>query len=820
LVRGVFLACLSMGAGLAATGVKAQTAAAPATAASAAETGVGTQSVVVTARKRKELMLDVPISMQAYSAQELQAQGAKSLQDIKNEAGFSFAETVNASTVSGGRAWGQLAFRGLVGDSMNWYDSSGGVFIDGIAVSGGLGSVNFIDASRVEVLKGPQNAFFGRSTFGGAINIITRDPSTHFEGQAGTSMSNRGSIDSDLTVEGPLVSGLVRGRVTVVSNHKAAIAQASDGGDLGEQGTKSVSTTLLITPSEDFWIRLRGHYQKDDDSSAAVGTVVFNGNTSCAGQTFSGSNAQGQPQPFSPVVPYNCGTVPSMGSAGVRLDANTNIPSAVYAAFVHNSLNAPFADDAPKLDHTGMARETIRTSAQLGYHLPYQMDLAVNIGHNQSNTMTIWDLDRFTAPLFINASPILTHDTTADIRLSTDPSAHLRGLLGVSYFTSLFQQSQIDYNLPFGATAPNVNTGNWQNYYSKVPALYGSVEYDITSQLTAVADARYQSDQITSTSPYDGTQVSSKKTNSLPRLSLRFSPDHDTSVYISGAEGVQPLSTNAGYSAASTAGKAYIASIVPGSSDFSPQPTLDSYEIGLKQRLFGGKLQYSLAAYQETWKNRLTNSYVFNPTGCTLATQLTAACPLLATGSYVAIGNEARIRGLELSVDGVITPQWTVGGTLDIKNAKWLRYNNATQTGLTGGTPATTTSNFNGNTVAHVPNVQASLTSTFRQELTAGWTGFVRGDLTYVGKSWVEDFNISHTSPYARVNLHLGTEKGGVTIETYVKNLFNDKHWDSVGFVTDLSNPALVSAFNFSNQTYLLGWPDPREYGVRARYNF
>ncbi len=818
--QSVFLACASLGANV----VYAQAATAPTDAASAPAAGQAqtVQSVTVTARKRNELLIEVPISMQAFSAQELQAQDAKTLQDIKNEAGFSFAETVNASTVSGGRAWGQLSFRGLVGDSMNFYDNSGGVFIDGIAVSAGLGSVNFTDAARVEVLKGPQNAFFGRSTFGGAINIITRNPSTKLEGEVHTEGTTRGSQSSDATIEGPLIDGLLTARLTVSESHKAAIAQASDGGDLGEQGTRSISTTFYLTPTPDLWFRLRGYLQKDDDSSAAVGTVVFGGNTSCAGKTFNGSNAQGQPQPFSPVVPYNCGTVPTMGSPGVRLDANTNIPSAVYAAFVNNSLNAPYVSQAPHLDHTGLARDTVRGSAQMGYHLPYDMDLAVNVGYNKTDAMTIWDLDRYTAPLFINASPLLSHDTTADVRLTTDPTAHLRGLLGASYFTSIFQQQQIDYNLPFGATAPNINTGNWQNYHSIVPAAYGSVEYDLTSQFTAIADARYQTDKITSAPPPGdmGAQVSSKKTNFLPRLSLRWSPDQDVTAYASYAKGVQPLSTNAGYTSASANGKTYISSIVPGASDFSAQPKLDSYEIGLKQRLFGGKLQYSLAGYQENWNNRLTNSYIFNPSGCTAATQLTPACPLLATGSYVAIGNQARIRGIELAADAVVSSQLTLGGTLDLKSAKWVHYNNATQTGLTGGTPQTTTSNFNGNTVAHVPNVQASVNATFRQPLSGAWVGYVRGDVTYVGKAWVEDFNISHTSPYARVNLRVGADKGGVTIEGFVKNLFNDRHWDSVGFVSDLSDPKAVAAFNFSGQTYLLGWPDPREFGVRASYKF
>ena len=793
-------------------------AAAPATPASAPN-GAALETITVTARKRDEKLIEVPISIQAFSAENLRASGTYDVQDLKSQAGFSYNQ--NTGTAAGGRAWGVLTFRGLAGDTASPYDNSGSFFVDGIYISGGVSSLNFNDAERVEVLKGPQNAFFGRSTFGGAVNIITRNPSTTLQGRVNTSMGNRGSIDADATVEGPLVTDFLRGRVSVMSHKKAAVARASDGGDLGAEGTKSVSGTLYFTPTDNLWVRLRGNYQKDDDSSAAFSIISFPAsNTSCTGKLYPGTNAAGASQPFTPAYPYACGGIPKLGDAGVIVDANTAIPPIAYNAFVNNSLNNNFVAHAPRLDHTGMARTSTRTSAQAGLHLPYEMDLAFNAGHNEVNSMQIWDLDRSPLINFQNALPMLSKDSTVDLRLTTNPSAALRGLLGASYFTSLFQYIQIDLNAapPFFSIAnpPTLNTGNYNNAYSDVSALYGSVEYDITKQFTASFDVRYQKDKIQSYT-YAGVGVTSEKKNTLPRAILRFMPDKDTTTYASYSEGVQPLSTNSGYTSASADGKAYIGSVVPGSGDFSPQPKLSALELGLKQRLLNNRLQYTLAVYDQKWQNRLTTSFIFNPPGCTLGGPLTPACPLGTSGSFVVIGNEAKIRGVEFAIDGSLTPQWQMGGTADYKHARWTKYNNSSVPALTGGTSATTTSGFNGNTVAKVPDWTLTLNSTYRQALGAGWSGYLRGDVVYVGKAWDTDFNIVQTDPYTILNLRLGFQKADTMVELFVKNATNEKNWTSVIRSADLTYQPLT---NFSKPALLTGLQDPREYGVRVSYKF
>ena len=175
--------------------------------------------VVVTARKREETLFEVPISVQAISERELRAAGIVDLKGLQTVAGFAYPQ--QSGTAAGGRTFGVLIFRGLAGDGGQAFENSGALFVDGVFISGGVATVNTTDVERVEVLKGPQNAYFGRSTFGGAINMITRNPASEFGARVNAELTDRGTANIDLLLEGPLFSDKLRGRLAFVSNNKA-----------------------------------------------------------------------------------------------------------------------------------------------------------------------------------------------------------------------------------------------------------------------------------------------------------------------------------------------------------------------------------------------------------------------------------------------------------------------------------------------------------------------------------------------------------------------------------------------------------------------
>ena len=132
----------------------------------------GAEEIVVTARKVEENLMVVPMSIAAVTAADIQSAGVKDLSTLSLYTPGLFVQYGAASTAGTAR---QLTFRGLS-------VSTGQVFIDG-APYAGTGNPPVGDVERVEVLVGPQSAYFGRSTFEGALNYVTKDPGDTFKGQ-------------------------------------------------------------------------------------------------------------------------------------------------------------------------------------------------------------------------------------------------------------------------------------------------------------------------------------------------------------------------------------------------------------------------------------------------------------------------------------------------------------------------------------------------------------------------------------------------------------------------------------------------------------
>jgi iron complex outermembrane receptor protein len=773
----------------------------------------GLAEVVVTARKRTETLIEVPISVQAFSEEELKASGVTDLKSLQAVAGFLFPPMVG--TAAAGRTFGALTFRGLAPDTGGTFENSGSVFIDGVFISGGLGSINTSDVERVEVLKGPQNTFFGRSTFGGAINFITRNPSKDFHAALEGSLTEKGSNSASLSLEGPLAGDWLTGRVMLLSTQKRGQYTASDGGRLGDEATKSVTATLYAKPTDGSFLRFRGQFQSDDDGPAALGYIP--GNTSCNGLTFPGQTGAGIPTTFKLTFPYICGTVPRVGTAGTKVDANTALPAIIFPALA-NALGDPLLSSAPTISHSGMRRDILRLAFSAGTELPHGLDLEFNVGFNRAYSVSVWDLDRWPVQNFLNIQPLLARDMTADLRLSTDRNARLRGLIGASYFHGTYQISQVDWNAAFGAPAFTLGT-NFQDNHSFVPAVYGSLDFDILSNLTASAELRYQKDRVDDYTKFNLAKFTNETTKLLPRVILSYKPVKDTNIYASWAKGVQPLTLNSGYINALPVARTFLQQLFPGLSEYSLAAELDSRELGLKQRLFDGRFEYSLSFYDSKWKNRPTNAFVFNPDSCVGQPVNTVACPLPIAGLGTVVPNDAKIRGVEFSSNALLTDKWSAALSVNYTHARWSSYFNSnfrtwTTNATAGGAPIF---RFDGNTIARQPDVTAVVSSTYRNHLTGDWSWYVRGDVRYMGKMYAEDLNILQSDPYTRVYAHLGVEQDNVGIELYVNNLTNDDHWDYIFRLADLR---LSPLSNFSSQGVGAGAPDRREFGIKASYKF
>ena len=194
---------------------------------SAYSQGLAIEEIVVTARKREERLQEIPIAITAFSAEQLERAGVKDLHELS--LGVAGLQYHSLGLAIPGRVNPSIRFRGMDTNTQTPTFQLATLFVDGIFVFGNVESIPFDDVERVEVVKGPQAAYFGRSTFGGAINYIMKTPSTkEFSGEVKASGATYNEYDVSASIDGPLVNDKLGIRLGGRFYTKGAMFRASD----------------------------------------------------------------------------------------------------------------------------------------------------------------------------------------------------------------------------------------------------------------------------------------------------------------------------------------------------------------------------------------------------------------------------------------------------------------------------------------------------------------------------------------------------------------------------------------------------------------
>jgi len=144
-----------------------------------AEEAATLDTIEVTAQRRRQRLVDVPLAVTAITQDQVEARGIGRLDDLNSLApGLQVSRSPSNTTIS------QLAIRGAsqINPAIYW-DPAVGVYLDGVYIGKGQGAIfDIVDLAGVEVLRGPQGTLYGRNTIAGTINFVTREPSGHFDG--------------------------------------------------------------------------------------------------------------------------------------------------------------------------------------------------------------------------------------------------------------------------------------------------------------------------------------------------------------------------------------------------------------------------------------------------------------------------------------------------------------------------------------------------------------------------------------------------------------------------------------------------------------
>lgn len=605
--------------------------------------------ITVTARKTEESVQETPVAVSVVSADTIDNLSLVDLSDIsKLTAGLSFDNE-----------FGRDSNRPVIRGQANILGASGvSYFIDGVRISGAITDYDLNDVERIEVVKGPQSALYGRNTYSGAINIITKTPQEDFSARASIDLADHGQQDLSLGFSGAINDFVAFGVSTRLYNYDGEFTNQFDGLLIGEETTQSVSSVLYLTPNDDWDIRLRGYYSNSDDGQPALFATTADENN-CFFDNGSLYGGQGR---------YFCGTIqPRDVNTDYRLqvgpDAGTEIENTQLSLSINGDLNdnwsitsitgfntrevsqqtdgdySPTRFQATNFVPGGFPLSIISFSPFLAVY-GYPTSIADFTFANESEEEEIsqelrlnYETDRFRA--LVGAYYLDGEDKSRDAR---SLPAGAQDTAFANFAAELASQQTIcGFNptcvsiVPLGSPIIGVPTGS-STFDIENKAVFGLVSYDVSDTVSVTLEGRYAEEDIERMAPGDPVQSASFE-NFAPRATVDWQATPNNLLYAVYAEGQKPGGFNSN--------QAQLA----GLGTFEEEE-VQSIEIGSKNVLFGGQLTANFAGFfNEVEGYQLTQNVRVNDTNTTSAT--------VNAGDAEILGIEAEFRLIPDSFEGL-----------------------------------------------------------------------------------------------------------------------------------------------------------------------
>lgn len=781
-------------------------------------------TIVVSARKRDEVLSDIPVAVSVFGSDRIERDNITNLEEITARTpGVQFTEQ---ATLIPGRAATAVRFRGMDTNQPVPSQQVGTVFLDGIYVATGVQSLDLSSLERVEIIKGPQSATFGRNTFGGAINYVTANPSFEFGGRVQASVADYGTYDVSASVEGPVIGDVLAFRASLRGfGTDGQYQSATDGGRLGQEQTRSGNLVLYAVPTENWTARFRVFYSEDRDGphdGVFLGSDLSNfGN----GPALANCNDL---DPSRTATDYFCGNIADIvseaGFSWAQLATQTTAltpetiailtADAVTGTLTGNTV--PLITDTPSLEGQGLARDQLR----LQFGTDYVFDggfldghtLSFLTGYSRIEQNWILDFDNTAATAWLDRDPKFDEDWTVEGRLTSPADQRFRYSIGVSYLDAVHEESgatgvllfdwQGDLNA-FGSGGPII-------FYDQPPlqegsqafGVFGSLGYDITDQLTLDFEWRYQEDEIS-----QGDDFSATFSNFLPRATLSYAPVEDTLLWATYSKGNLPGFFNASIPALTPDELDQVRALVGDVGTFNDEEELKNYEIGWRQALFDGRVNFSAVGYYMEWTNQKTR------VGVPIIDEVSGEPRVLTL--QVNAGN-SELWGLEFEGDYRITDKLTGLFSVNYAGAEYEEFTCSFSSFVEGSVNGRV--DCAGNRPPKFPKWSGSFTSRWTDKLVGDWDYYGQITGAYFGEAFVEEANFATFGDYWRFAGRIGVERDGLRLELWATNLFGNDDPESASRISDFSTSSFLGFAN--NFGVIATPPERRTFGARVVASF
>jgi iron complex outermembrane receptor protein len=814
MLRSAIFVTTALATGLVASSAIAQdapatapAATAPATAAAAsadtAATGGGIQDIVVTARRTEESLQTTPIAVTALSSAALVTAKVETVVDLQR--------TAPGLVIGRGSAGGDgIVFVAIRGQGnlqpILANDPAVATYIDGIYIPRpSTGMTDIQDIQRVEVLRGPQGTLFGRNTTGGAINILSNDPTDIFSGVVKGEYGNYDNIGIQGTVNLPIAENLAARVSGAFRDRDGYGVNPINGRRFSDTNNKFLRGKIKYE-GEGFDLTLSGDWNKTKNKGQQVALETF--------------NPAVVPAPFQPGLTaalltksnwrqnQATGTSANPGAAALTPEAQ-----ALYGVLPFNTLEV-----------YGFAGTV---NVELG-----GLNLKSVTGYRHSMNYGLSDTDGTAVPLLATFAGSGSYYISQEVQISGDITDSLNFISG-AYFGKEhgyeFSRSQI-----FGGLIRDSNA----DVTNKTFGAFAQFYYEIAPSLRAVAGARYTWDTRNSVLhnaqvfglPYNApvastpTGINCTVTPSEPVTATACNQNQNAKFdYPAWNFGLDWQATDDVFLYAATRGAAKAGGWnlrAGGLPAFSPEKVKD-VELGAKIDLFDRRIRFNTALFH-TWKT--DNQAIVN-----------AFVPGIGVTQYIQNNGKVRIWGLESELTVVPWEGMTVVANGSLQDGKYVKgtYSEIQVVAGSGctnsaGVPNGCLVDLSGLPLLQLPKKQFNISATQRVTLGAGELA-ITGAYAYIGAQHFNAVRAADERPQAAKDAYaieneLGRvpgyglfngriaytfEEPKLELAVYGRNIFDKKHL--VRRFSDLYRQLGISAAYVG---------EPRTYGVEATFRF
>jgi len=672
------------------------------------------EEVLVTARMRSESRQDVPITVNVFTAENIEAAGIQKPADfIARVPNMTLVETQNA-----GNAF--VVLRGI--SQARNSEPSVAVLVDGVLETNPAEfNQELFDIEQIEVLKGPQGAVYGRNAIGGAIIIRTKDPGDEFEGRVKLGAGNGSSINAQGEVSGPIGDTF---------GYRASVNYYDTDGYL--------PSTFLggkADPVQSLAGRLRLTFKPSDTFSGDVRLSYENLDT----------------RGFYFVIPRDDEANP--------FSTFTTPPNA-------NDVSSPIQVDQTGVDNRDLFTGAVKLDFKLGGGT-----LSSISSYNSTEEIITGDAYDFRPAansIFnvllgfdLNQSQFLDLSSwSQEVRFTSSDEGRLRWILG-GYFVHtdrfistgnmvddgtgvypVYHQPRLTGNNPSATfLADSQDNDAW--------AVFGDATFELSDQFELDVALRYDEDRRENTTetptaflPDPSASTGEVRTETFsetqPKVTLRYKPSDDITLYGGWSRGFRSGGFNQ-----TGVGAVADASGIAGVNDIFQAEVADTWEVGIKGSFLDRRLNTGLALFD----TKSTNGYFF---------------VFLAANSTQNLGNlDAKYKGAEFDISWRATDHLELFGSAGYTDSEITDMEDPSVIG---------------NQAPLVSRVTYNLGAQLDQPLNDSLNLALRVDWRHVGETWWEPYNTTSRDPIDLVDLRLGLEGKKWAVTAWSKNLTDENY--------------------------------------------